>query len=281
MGDLEPLGGRGDRRQRLAGRRLSISANDIVHWLGRSSPMATCPANAPVQRGAVAQMWNPTVLLPINLLPAEHAHAAVQHLCARLNVREYRGARVSCMPAASAAAGDGSDPDRNVGFYIAVNNEDSCLRHLTYGSSTIISACRRAAGRSSTTSSSSASGRPRRSQAPGPSRRVGPSVPLANYAGRYTDPWFGTINIRTQGRGLAVDFPHWPGLTATLEHWQYDTFKMRLSDPVAEPAFVTFALGADGKVARITMAPVSPIADFSYDYRDLEFTPAAAGTAAP
>ena len=28
-----------------------------------------------------------------------------------------------------------------------------------------------------------------------------------------------------------------------------------------------------GKVERITMKPVSPIADFSYDYQDLLFTP--------
>jgi coproporphyrinogen III oxidase len=36
---------------------------------------------------------------------------------------------------------------------------------------------------------------------------------------------------------------------------------------------VTFGLNADGRVERITMRPVSPIADFSYDYQDLLFTP--------
>jgi hypothetical protein len=39
-------------------------------------------------------------------------------------------------------------------------------------------------------------------------------------------------------------------------------------------AYVTFALDAEGKVERVTMKPVSPPADFSYDYRDLSFTPA-------
>jgi hypothetical protein len=37
---------------------------------------------------------------------------------------------------------------------------------------------------------------------------------------------------------------------------------------------VTFAIGAEGNVERITMKPVSPIADFSFDYQDLLFTPA-------
>jgi hypothetical protein len=37
---------------------------------------------------------------------------------------------------------------------------------------------------------------------------------------------------------------------------------------------MTFALDADGRVARITMKAASPLADFSYDYPDLLFEPA-------
>jgi hypothetical protein len=38
---------------------------------------------------------------------------------------------------------------------------------------------------------------------------------------------------------------------------------------------VTFALGADGAVDRIGLRAVSPLADFSFDYQDLDFRPAA------
>jgi hypothetical protein len=62
-------------------------------------------------------------------------------------------------------------------------------------------------------------------------------------------------------------------MAGTLEHWQYDSFVTRFEDKTIEPAYVTFGLDADGKVERITMKPVSPIADFSYDYQDLLFTP--------
>ena len=41
-----------------------------------------------------------------------------------------------------------------------------------------------------------------------------------------------------------------------------------------EPAYVTFNLDADGKIDRITMKAVSPLADFSWDYQDLLFRPA-------
>jgi hypothetical protein len=59
----------------------------------------------------------------------------------------------------------------------------------------------------------------------------------------------------------------------TLEHWQYDSFVTRFDDKALEPAYVTFSLDAGGKVELITMKPVSPIADFSYDYQDLQFRP--------
>jgi len=47
------------------------------------------------------------------------------------------------------------------------------------------------------------------------------------------------------------------------------------NDKNIEPAYVNFALDADGKVEKITLKPVSPLADFSYDYQDLLFTPVA------
>lgn len=51
------------------------------------------------------------------------------------------------------------------------------------------------------------------------------------------------------------------------------TYVTRFDDKALEPAYVTFALDKDGKVERITMKPASPIADFSWDYQDLSFTP--------
>jgi hypothetical protein len=36
---------------------------------------------------------------------------------------------------------------------------------------------------------------------------------------------------------------------------------------------VTFALEPDGKIERMTMRAISPLADFSYDFQDLMFVP--------
>ena len=62
-------------------------------------------------------------------------------------------------------------------------------------------------------------------------------------------------------------------MSGPLEHWQYDTFITRFTDKTIEPAYVTFNLDAEGKIDRITMKAVSPLADFSFDYQDLLFRP--------
>jgi hypothetical protein len=103
---------------------------------------------------------------------------------------------------------------------------------------------------------------------------VGPSLPLSSYAGTYSDPWYGNIEITSGDGRLRIDFKSTPRMTATLEHWQYDTFVARFDDQTIEAAYVTFNLDADGKIDRITMKAVSPLADFSWDYQDLRFTPA-------
>jgi len=105
--------------------------------------------------------------------------------------------------------------------------------------------------------------------------KVGPSLALDRYAGVYTDPWYGDIEVGVRDRTLTIDFKSTPRMGGKLEHWQYDTFVTRFDDKTIEPAYVTFALDADGRIERITMKAVSPLADFSYDYHDLLFKPAA------
>ena len=86
-------------------------------------------------------------------------------------------------------------------------------------------------------------------------------------------PGTATSKLRQANGKLTIDFKSTPRMGGTLEHWQYDSFITRFDDKTIEPAYVTFGLNADGKVERVTMKAVSPLADFSYDYQDLLFTP--------
>ncbi len=106
-----------------------------------------------------------------------------------------------------------------------------------------------------------------------------PSLPLAKYAGRYRDPWYGEAAVAEEKGRLVLDMTRTPGMVADLEHWQHDTFVARwraafMSDHSPADAYVSFALKPDASIERMTMAPVSPAIDFSFDYQDLLFTPA-------
>ena len=103
----------------------------------------------------------------------------------------------------------------------------------------------------------------------------GPSLPLARYAGRYTDPWYGDVGIALEQGRLVIRFSHTPSLTGDLVHWQHDTFVARWRDrELRADAFITFALGPDGAIDHATMRAVSPDTDFSFDFQDLLLTPA-------
>jgi CubicO group peptidase (beta-lactamase class C family) len=101
-----------------------------------------------------------------------------------------------------------------------------------------------------------------------------PSLPLEKYAGSYSDPWYGAISIKQENGGLVLNFERTLKGVADLQPWQYDTFKAHWRDRTVEDAFVTFTLRPDGSVDHLTMVAVSPLADFSFDYQDLYFTPA-------
>jgi hypothetical protein len=102
-----------------------------------------------------------------------------------------------------------------------------------------------------------------------------PSLPAEKYAGAYSDAWYGPATIRTEAGKLVLSFDHSPSMVGELEHWQYDTFKTHWRDRTIPDAYVTFALKSDGTIDHFTMLPVSPLADFSYDYQELWFVPQA------
>jgi len=100
-----------------------------------------------------------------------------------------------------------------------------------------------------------------------------PSLALEKYAGVYNDAWYGPITIKQENSGLVFSMDHTPKAVADLQHWQFDTFKAHWRDRTIEDAFVTFTLNPDGSIDHFTMAAVSPLADFSFDYQDLWFKP--------
>jgi CubicO group peptidase (beta-lactamase class C family) len=286
LGDQVPLDQSADISANAApAGGLAISANDMTRWLEVQLAQGALPDGSHLfSAEASRQMWNPVVLEPI--APRPEGLKATQPMfdtyALGWDVQEYRGARIIWHGGAvfGSLAAVVLIPERKIGFYIAVNSEEGeMVRGLMYELldhylglpkgdwPEKLHAFKQAQVAAAVAALNAPAAQP---------AHAGPSLPLARYAGSYNDPWYGTITIREAGGALRLDFPHSPGLAATLEHYQYDTFRTRFNDASVEPAYLTFGIGPEGRVERITMKAVSPLADFSYDYRDLSFTPLAA-----
>jgi CubicO group peptidase (beta-lactamase class C family) len=264
---------------------IAAGANDLARWLAVQLASGQLPGSE--QRlfsAASAQaMWQPVVPIPATPFPPALADAVPQFRGYALGwfVQDYRGHKV--IQHAGGTLGFRAIvvliPEKNTGFAIVNNSEDNEFvpglhyelldhylglpKHDWPKAFKDFFAERNKAGLEAQKVATAE--RPQSS----------PTLPLASYAGAYSDPWYGPIAVTESEGQLSIDFRQTPGMVGPLEHWAYDTFVARWPDPLIEPAFVTFALDATGKPARITMKAFSPVADFSFDYHDLEFTPVA------
>ena len=269
---------------------LSSSANDLARWLQVQLAHGALPGGEGKRlysEASAREMWTPQVLTPVRAYPPPISDMTPQFSSYALgwSVQDYRG--VKTVQHGGAVFGVLTMvvlvPDHKLGFSLQMSSEDypvmrgvmnELLDHyLGFPKRDWVAAfgewndSRLAAGVAALDATTA-----------GKRAQTRPSLPLAQYAGRYADSWYGPIAISHDGQGggrpgLRIDFLQSPNMAGTLEHHQYDTFIARWDDAAIEPAYVTFNLDAEGKVARITMKAVSPLADFSYDYQDLLFTP--------
>lgn len=262
---------------------VAASANDMGRWISIQLGRGALPEGSGrlFSEAASREMWTPRIHVPFGQTPAPAAAATPQFNSYALGwtERDYRGHKLIMHTGAvfGAQAVIMLMPARNVGFSVAINCEDGEAAlgvayelldhylgqpHYDWGAAwreVVRQRDERAVARLQAQTSAPA--------------QVGPSLALARYAGDYADAWYGPISIAHRDNKLVLDFKQTPGMTGELTHWQYDTFRVAWRDPLIEPAFVTFSLAADGSVERVAMRAVSPLADFSFDYQDLDFRP--------
>ena len=94
---------------------------------------------------------------------------------------------------------------------------------------------------------------------------------LKIYTGTYRDQWFGDVIISVKNGKLWFDSKRSPKLTGEMFAYKGNSFVVKWRDRSMDAdAFVIFSLDMDGKGAGITMRPISPLTDFSYDFQDLD-----------
>jgi CubicO group peptidase (beta-lactamase class C family) len=261
---------------------LALSANDLAQWLKIQLGHGALPGGGRLfSEAQAAEMWKGVTVQPITPYPGSLAPLTPKFSTYGLGweVEDYRGARI--ISHGGGVFGSITHiillPDQDVGIAVVVNSEDIALlrgvAHMLADHYLGVPDQDWPARFGEFMEQRLAGGKAALSTAKAAPAKVGPSLALERYAGTYRDPWYGDVAVTGAADGLRIDFKSTPRMAGKLVHWQYDTFVTRFDDKAIEPAYVTFALDADGKVSRVSMKAESPIADFSYDYHDLDLRP--------
>ncbi|WP_369426062.1 serine hydrolase [Croceibacterium aestuarii] len=269
-------------RNALPAGGLAMSAADLAQWLKIQLAHGALPGRGRLFSAAAgAEMWKPVTPMPNEDWPGDLAPTNPDYTAYALGwqVQDYRGHRLIWHGGGvfGAIALVALLPDQDVGFAIVINSEEAALRRglfyelldhylgLPFNDwpakwDRFVDA--RLEG-----------GKAALAKVNEETADVGPSLPLSSYSGTYRDPWYGDVKVTERDGGLWIDFTTNPRMEGKLVHYQYDTFMTQLTDPALENALVTFQLDPHGKVASVAMEAASPLADFSYDYRDLRLLP--------
>jgi len=260
---------------------VNASARDMAKWMQVQLAKGALPNGRRLWSEASAnEMWKPQTLTSSTdgATADDPARPVLQAYALGWFVRDFRGERM--LTHTGGLAGFISVtallPGRRSGIMVMTNAEEGpVLRAMRHGGAD------RLAGRtdhdwiaSSRRVQATADANTRRDAAAalipasGGSR---PSLPLTAYAGAYRDPWYGTVTVSRRGEGLHLSMDRTPLLRGRLEPFDGETFRTVFDDRTQEDAFVTFELEG-GRPVRATMRAVSPLADFSYDFQDLQLT---------
>ena len=97
-------------------------------------------------------------------------------------------------------------------------------------------------------------------------------IDFTKYEGTYTDSWFGDVIISEKKGKPWFDSKNSPRLSGEMFFYKGNTFIVKWNDRSMDAdAYVMFNLDYEGKPNGITMKPISPLTDFSFDFQDLDF----------
>ncbi len=239
------------------------TATDMGKWLRFLLDSGRVSGKRLVSAANFAQLFRPQQVLT-NAYPAtEMTHPHFQAYGFGWFLREYRGEFVAYHTGSieGRSAIVGLIPDRRLGVAILTNLDHSELRHaLMYtvfdrylgpttpggagGVAHDWSAEMRALYKGL---ADSAAARQRASEG----KRVlntRPTLALDRYAGTYADSLYGTAAVKLAAGKLSLQVGT---ATGSMEHWQYDVFRVTWPDPFWDPAYVSFALDPDGTVGEL------------------------------
>lgn len=265
---------------------INASAADMALWMQVQLAHGKLPNGKRLFSAEQAkEMWNPAVAVPVDSFGSgSTALAAItpkfQDYGLGWFIEDYRGHTIVEHTGAvlGAVAALYLIPEKNVGIAVMINSEDGAARravafhlvdyYLGLPDQHWNAALKKIVDAMMAGGEKALKAQPEQIR---PNDRS--TLAMASYAGVYRDPWYGTTTISAQPGGkLRMRFDETPRMEGPLIHVADDTFRVDWTDKTIEAAYVKFDV-ASGKITKVEMRPVSPLADFSFDYQDLHFAP--------
>ncbi|MGH7493409.1 MAG: serine hydrolase [bacterium] len=106
-----------------------------------------------------------------------------------------------------------------------------------------------------------------------------PSLLPSGYAGTFSGELYGDATVTVESGKLVLRLMPAPDFVGDLEHWHYDTFRLKWRGSVVYPfpkGFVTFTLNAAGDVDEMKIDVPNP--DFDFKELKFKYTPEQVGT---
>lgn len=99
-------------------------------------------------------------------------------------------------------------------------------------------------------------------------KKTKPSLDREGYSGMYEDKMYGKAKVEIKDKELFLTLiPTAELLNSKLEHWHYDTFKIKFADPFLPPGFVTFSFNSKGEVIGFKIDMDAP----DFHFKKLDF----------
>lgn len=260
---------------------INASLADMLPWLAVQLRRGVLPDGLTLWSATQAEeMWTPRTIVASGPGPTPDypQRTVMQGYALGWGVNDYRGRRM--LTHGGGLAGQASRttllPEQGIGFVILSNSGDaepvSGLRYALLDHLLGVEGFDWISATRATIATAENSVRALVGDGDFTAPNGQPALPLERYAGRYRDPWYGDLLIAWNGEHLTIDFTRTAVLQSRLDPFGTDAFRTRFPRGAGEDAVVSFAI-ENGAVAGITVKALSPLADFSFDYHDLNFVP--------
>lgn len=236
--------------------RINASLADLSKWIRLQLAMGEFEGKRIYSEKNAWEMWQPAVILPISQRAAKaNPTRHFNTYALGWNTFDYQGKKI-------VTHGGGLDgmlsktvliPEDNVGFVVLTNSEypvynimqSKMLDVFTDAPAKDYNAEALERAKASEKSEAEAMKKLEASRV----MNTKPSLSMKGYTGTYTGDFYGDATIREENGKLVLRMLPSPNFVADLEHWHYDTFRIKWRPTVSynfPPGFVTFMIDKNG-----------------------------------